>query len=176
MLSFFNKIVDVLNENNIPYMLSGSIAMGVYIVPRATRDFDFVIHLQPKDIDGFAANFKDGYYCNINSVKDAVKQQSLFNIIDHASGYKADFVILKNEDFRQEEFNRRVEMEYLGKSVYLVTVEDLLISKLIWIQVLQSAIQIQDIKNLAELDTLDWEYINKWIKELKLATFNLFNK
>lgn len=65
-------------------------------------------------------------------------------------------------------------MEYLGKSVYLVTVEDLLISKLIWIQVLQSAIQIQDIKNLAELDTLDWEYINKWVKELKLATFNLF--
>jgi len=176
MLSFFNKIVDVLNEHNIPYMLSGSIAMGVYIVPRATRDFDFVIHLQPKDIDGFVANFKDGYYCNINSVKDAVRQQSLFNIIDHASGYKADFVILKNEDFRQEEFNRRVEMEYFEKSVYLVTVEDLLISKLIWIQVLQSAIQIQDIKNLAELDTLDWEYINKWVKILKLATFNLLKK
>jgi len=176
MLSFFNKIVDVLSENNIPYMLSGSIAMGVYVIPRATRDFDFVVHLQPKDIDSFVSNFKEGYYCNINSVKDAVRQHSLFNIIDHKSGYKADFVILKNEDFRQEEFNRRVEMEYLGKSVYLVTVEDLLLSKLIWIQVLQSAIQIEDIKNLAELDTLDWEYINKWIKTLKLATFNLLKK
>ncbi|UKT64862.1 hypothetical protein [Pedobacter mucosus] len=176
MLAFFNKIVDVLNENNIPYMLSGSIAMGVYIVPRATRDFDFIIHLQPKDIDGFVANFTDGYYCNINSVKDAVKQRSLFNIIDHESGFKADFVILKNEVFRQEEFNRRVEMEYLGKSVYLVTVEDLFLSKLIWIQVLQSAIQIEDLKNIAELDTLDWEYINKWIITLKLATFNLFKK
>lgn len=76
MLSFFNKIVDVLNENNIPYMLSGSIAMGVYIVPRATRDFDFTIHLEPKDIDAFVSNFKDGYYCNINSIKDAVKHQS----------------------------------------------------------------------------------------------------
>ncbi|MCZ4223554.1 hypothetical protein [Pedobacter rhodius] len=174
MLSFFNKIVDVLNGNNIPYMLSGSIAMGVYIVPRATRDFDFIIHLQPKDVDAFVSNFQDGYYCNVNSVKDAIKQQSLFNIIDHASGYKADFVILKNEEFRQEEFNRRVEMEYFGKSVYLVTVEDLLISKLIWIQVLQSAIQVNDIKNLAELETLDWDYINKWVKILKLATFNLF--
>jgi len=174
MLSFFNKIVDVLNQNEIPYMLSGSIAMGVYIVPRATRDFDFIIHLQPKDIDAFVSNFKDGYYCNVNSVRDAVKHHSLFNIIDHASGYKADFVILKNEEFRQEEFSRRIEMEYFGKSVYLVTVEDLLISKLIWIQVLQSAIQIEDIRNLAELETLDWQYINKWIKILKLATFNLF--
>lgn len=174
MLSFFNKIVDVLNENNIPYMLSGSIAMGVYIVPRATRDFDFIIHLQPKDIDAFVSNFKDGYYCNINSVRDAVKHQSIFNIIDHASGYKADFVILKNDVFRQTEFTRRVEMEYFGKSVYLVTVEDLLISKLIWIQVLQSAVQIEDLKNLSELNTLDWDYINKWVKTLKLATFNLF--
>jgi len=174
MLSFFNKIVDVLNENNIPYMLSGSIAMGVYIVPRATRDFDFIIHLQPKDIDAFVSNFKDGYYCNINSIKDAVKHQSIFNIIDHASGYKADFVILKNDVFRQTEFTRRVEMEYFGKSVYLVTVEDLLISKLIWIQVLQSAVQIEDLKNLSELNTLDWDYINKWVKTLKLATFNLF--
>lgn len=77
--------------------------------------------------------------------------------------------------FRQTEFTRRVEMEYFGKSVYLVTVEDLLISKLIWIQVLQSAVQIEDLKNLSELNTLDWDYINKWVKTLKLATLTFSN-
>ena len=46
MIAFFQKITDVLNESNIPYMLSGSVAMSIYIVPRATRDFDFVIHLE----------------------------------------------------------------------------------------------------------------------------------
>jgi hypothetical protein len=48
MLKFFNIIIDVLTESNIPYMLSGSVAMSLYIVPRATRDFDFIIHLTPQ--------------------------------------------------------------------------------------------------------------------------------
>lgn len=133
MISFFHKIVDVLEESNIPYMLSGSVAMGVYILPRATRDFDFVVYLQPKDVENFVSNFQEGYYCNAEAVKDAVKKQSLFNIIDHSSAYKADFIILKNEDFRQLEFKRRVKMEYFDKTIYLVSVEDLFLSKLIWI-------------------------------------------
>jgi hypothetical protein len=157
-------------------MLSGSVAMGVYIVPRATRDFDFVVYLQSKDIDNFVSNFQEGYYCNSDAVKDAVKNLSLFNIIDHSSGYKADFVILKNEDFRQLEFKRRVKMEYFDKTIYLVSVEDLLLSKLIWIQELQSGVQMEDIKNLSQLETLDWNYINEWIKKLNLQTFNLIEK
>lgn len=44
-------------------MLSGSIAMGLYVIPRATRDLDFVIHLDVKNIDGFVNSFQDGYYC-----------------------------------------------------------------------------------------------------------------
>lgn len=176
MIKFFYKIIEVFKQENIPYMLSGSVAMGVYVLPRATRDFDFVIHLQPKHIEAFVAHFKDGYYCNINSVKDAVKQQSLFNIIDHESGYKADFVILKNQEFRQTEFKRKVIMEYFDKQIYLVSVEDLLLSKLIWIQQLQSALQMEDIRNLAQLDTIDWDYVNYWIHQLKLGTFNLLRK
>jgi len=31
-------------------MLSGSVALSVYTIPRSTRDFDFVIHLKLKDI------------------------------------------------------------------------------------------------------------------------------
>ncbi len=175
MISFFHKIVDVLDELNIPYMLSGSVAMGVYILPRATRDFDFVVYLQPRDVGEFVSNFQDGYYCNSNAVEDAVKHHSLFNIIDYASGYKADFVILKNEVYRQLEFKRRVKMEYFDKTIYLVSVEDLLLSKLIWIQELQSAIQMEDIRNLSKLETLDWLYINEWIKKLNLSTFDIID-
>lgn len=157
-------------------MLSGSVAMGVYILPRATRDFDFVVHLQAQDIDSFVANFQEGYYCSADAVKDAISYPGLFNIIDHSSGYKADFIILKNDEFRQVEFKRKVEMEYFDKIVYLVSAEDLLISKLIWIQEFQSAIQVEDIKNLCQLNTLDWEYIWQWVKKLKLSTFNLLQE
>jgi len=157
-------------------MLSGSIAMGVYVIPRATRDFDFIIQLKAEDIEGFIKNFETGYYCNPESVKDAVAKHSLFNIIDFESGYKADFVILKNETYRQTEFNRKIEVDYLGKQIYIVSCEDLLLSKLLWIQTLQSPIQMQDIKLLSEVNNLDWIYINLWIMTLKISTFNLFKK
>jgi hypothetical protein len=71
---------------------------------RATRDFDFIIHLEPKNIDRFILHFKDGYYCDKDAIQDAVNRRSMFNIIDHASGFKADFVVLKNEAYKT--FNR----------------------------------------------------------------------
>jgi hypothetical protein len=145
----------------------------LYIVPRATRDFDFIVHLQRKDIDRFVESFKEGYYCDKESIEDAVERRSMFNVIDHASGFKADFVVLKDEPFRQQEFSRRVPMEFYGKTIYVVSPEDLILSKLIWIQNYQSPIQIEDIKNLLLSDNLDRSYIEEWVKNLNLNTFDL---
>jgi hypothetical protein len=159
MVIFFQKIIDVLDQHNIPYMLSGSIAMGL------------------KNLDLFVDSFKDGYYCDKDGVREAIETSfKMFNIIDYASGYKADFIVLKNEAFREEEFSRRVQMEFYGKIIYVVSPEDLLISKLIWIQDLQSPVQMEDISNLIAFDGLDWTYIEKWINQLKLNTFDLLNK
>ena len=111
MLSFFQKITDVLDQYQIPYMLSGSIALGIYTVPRMTRDIDFVIHLEAKKLDLFVDSFKEGFYCDKDGIKDAiVGPVKMFNIIDHESGYKADFVVLKDDPYRQEEFSRRLQV------------------------------------------------------------------
>ena len=176
MVAFFEKIIGVLNESNIPYMLSGSVAMSIYIVPRATRDFDFVVHLETHNIDNFILHFKEGYYCDKDAIEDAVKRRSMFNIIDHASGFKADFVVLKNEAFRQEEFDRKKRVDFFGKTIYVVSPEDLLISKLIWIQDLQSSQQMEDIKNLTDIESLEWTYITKWVHKLNLNTFDLLRR
>ena len=177
MLSFFQKITDVLDQYQIPYMLSGSIALGLYTVPRMTRDIDFIIHLEAKNVDLFVNSFKDGFYCDRDAVKDAMEGPvKMFNIIDHATNYKADFVVLKDDPFRQEEFKRRLKVSYFGKTVYVVSPEDLLISKLIWIQDFQSAVQIEDIKSLVIVESLDWEYISKWVKQLNLRTFDVLNR
>ncbi|MEP7108989.1 MAG: hypothetical protein ABI760_13435 [Ferruginibacter sp.] len=173
MIPFFQKIIDVLNESRIPYMLSGSVAMGIHIVPRATRDFDFVVYMQLNQVTNFVEQFKEGYYCDEDAVKDAIKHNSMFNLIDFESHYKADFILMKEDDYGIEAFNRRIEMEYYGKNFFLITAEDLLISKIIWIQNIQSAVQMEDIKNLCRLDTIDWNYTNNWIKKLKLNAFNL---
>jgi hypothetical protein len=97
----------------------------------------------------------------------------MFNIIDHKSNYKADFIILKNEPFRQAEFDRRKKIQFLDTQVFIVSPEDLLLSKLIWIQEIQSSIQLSDIQLLLAYRNLDKVYIDKWVQELKLNTFGL---
>lgn len=48
-----HRISQILEENGIPYMLSGSVALGLYTVARTTRDIDIVIDLKESDIEKF---------------------------------------------------------------------------------------------------------------------------
>jgi hypothetical protein len=84
-------------------MLSGGVAMSIYTIPRHTQDFDFVVHLKEGDAAMLANHFKDGYYCDEEAVAEAIHFRSMFSIIDYQSGYKPDFIISKDEIYRQEE-------------------------------------------------------------------------
>lgn len=176
MFDFLRILIQFFDSNRIPYMLSGSVAMSTYVVPRFTRDFDFVINLKTEDVVNFTEQFNEGYYCNEDSVKQAVSQKGMFNIIDHESGYKADFIILKDEPYRQKEFSRKRLIDFMDMKLYIVSPEDLLLSKLIWIQEIQSSLQMEDIKMLSLLPGIDSVYIYRWINTLKLNTFDLLNE
>lgn len=176
MIDFLSRLIRFFEQYNIPYMLSGSVALSIYTMPRHTKDFDFVVHLNAGDAAIVAAYFKDGYYCDEDAVNEAIRYKSMFNIIDFQSGYKADFIVLKNEKYRQEEFLRRKQVDFMDMKIYVVSVEDLLISKIIWIQQLQSDIQKEDIKELSKTKTLDWAYVNNWVSSLKLNTFGLIKQ
>ncbi len=173
MISFLKVLIEYFDRNQIPYMLSGSVAMSIYSVPRFTRDFDFIVNLKPQDAKYLVEYFKEGYYCDEDAVNDAIANKGMFNIIDHESSYKADFIILKNMPYRVLEFERRIQVNFFDMKINLVSPEDLIISKIIWIQQIQSDIQKEDIKILLEMKELDRDYIKKWVKELKLNTFNL---
>jgi hypothetical protein len=171
--SLLQEVVTALNERKISYMLSGSLAMSAYTIPRMTRDIDIVIDLDIHAIESFLNIFSQNFYIHRPSIEEEIKRKGMFNVIDHRSGYKIDFVVKKNSPYREEEFERKRRSEVFGFETWLVSAEDLILSKLIWIQELQSEKQIEDIKNLLENNTLDLSYIKKWIKELNLETFNL---
>ncbi len=45
MIEFLKVLISYFNKNEISYILSGSVAMSIYALPRFTRDFDFIVHL-----------------------------------------------------------------------------------------------------------------------------------
>lgn len=143
MVSFFQNIVGFLNEEEIPYMLTGSMAMGIYTVARSTQDFDFVVHLNNGDVRKVVARFDKGYYCDEDAINDAIKRKSMFNVIEHATSFKADFILLKDNEYQQTAFGRRTKVPLLGTEAHVISGEDLILSKLIWIQRLQSGRQME---------------------------------
>lgn len=154
-------------------MLSGSVALSVYTVPRFTRDIDLVIELNIQDVETLTAIFSKGFYFHRPSVEEEVRRKGFFNVIDDSSGYKVDFVVRKQDPFRQMEFTRRRRDIVYGVEAWVVSVEDLILSKLLWIQDYQFSQQITDIEQLVADNSLDKSYLSHWIGQLKLNTFSL---
>ena len=157
-------------------MISGSLALNVYCIPRMTMDIDIVIELDPDNLNDFLEIFSRGYYLNEDTIKQEIKRKGMFNIIDHRSGLKIDFIIRKDTEYRKLEFSRRIRKLVDDIPVWMVSVEDLIISKLDWIQQLQSDKQINDIKMMLALPGIDRNYLISWSEKLKLDTFNLFKE
>jgi hypothetical protein len=176
MFDFLRVLIQFFDKHNIPYMLSGSMAMSTYLGPRYTRDFDFIVHLKPSDVLLLTDYFREGYYYDEDSIREAINRKSMFNIIDHKSNYKADFIILRDEEFERNKFERRSLVDFLELKIFVISPEDLLLSKLAWIQEIQSALQSEDIIQLSGINDLDWQYISSWIDKLKLNTFDLLKK
>jgi hypothetical protein len=168
----FIQVTSALEEREIPYMISGSMAMLVYAVSRTTRDLDIVIELTPVLLPSFFSIFNDRFYLRKDSITEEVKRTGMFNVIDQDTGLKVDFVVKKNTPYRVAEFKRRRRHQLFNHEAWFVSPEDLILSKLIWIQEVQSNRQMEDIQNLLALP-VDKNYINYWIQELQLATFNL---
>ena len=107
MFELLKEISEALEERGIPYMLSGSLAMSTYAIPRMTRDIDIVINLKLADIEKFSEIFEDGFYIYEEGIAEEVKRRGMFNVIDNESGGKIDFIIRKNTEFHLNEFERR---------------------------------------------------------------------
>ena len=76
MFDFLRVLIGFFEKQNISYMLSGSVAMSLYTQPRFTRDYDFVVNLKPEHINELLKNFKEGYYLNDVSVKEAIRKKA----------------------------------------------------------------------------------------------------
>jgi hypothetical protein len=148
-------------------------AMTLYTIPRMTRDIDIIIELNKEDIDMFYDIFAGHAYIDKLTVEEEVKRRGMFNVIDHRTGYKIDFMLKKFSEYREQEFERRQFTTTFGFPMWVVSLEDLILSKIIWIQEYQSERQIEDVKNLLRNDKADMAYIQVWCRKLSLNTFNL---
>ena len=169
-LEVLTLVASRLDAVRIPYMVSGSTAINVYAEPRMTRDIDIVVALQTGDIDTMATLFADDFYCDRDMIQQAVARQGMFNVIHTATVIKVDFIVRKDTPYRRVEFERRRPITVDGQTIWVVSPEDLVLSKLAWAKPSHSEVQLRDVRNLiACAADLDWPYVERWAKDLTVS-------
>ena len=166
-LDVLKLVAERLEQAGIAYMVSGSMALNYYAQPRLTRDIDLVVALRPTDTDRIVNLFTDDFYIDAEAVDNAIAHRGMFNAIHYEAVIKVDFIVRKDTPYRREEFARRHAVLIEGTTIWLVTAEDLLLSKLVWAAESRSEMQLNDTRNLImAVGELDWSYIEHWATEL----------
>ncbi len=168
-----DRLVRLLDGSHVPFMIAGSFASTAHGLPRTTQDLDVII--DPSDVqalDALVYSMSPGeYYVDADVARDALRRRSMFNVVDHASGWKIDFIVRKDRPFSREEFARRMPMPLLGVPVFIASPEDTVVAKLEWSQSSGgSERQRRDVAGiLATMGAqLDRAYVERWVSELDL--------
>lgn len=164
-LDIVREVSKRLDDAEIGYMLTGSMAMNYYAEPRMTRDIDMVVALEPDDAKRLVALFKSDYYVAREAVETSIRNYSMFNLIHNESVIKVDFIVRKQSAFRLNEFKRRQRIALRDFETWIVSLEDLILSKLFWAKDSHSDFQLRDVKNLITRGC-DRKYIEGWTHEL----------
>ena len=171
-LELLEKTIKSLEKGNIPYMLTGSLVSSFQGNPRSTHDIDIIISIKMDDISSIIEAFDSKrFYINRESVKEAIINNSQFNVLDTKEGEKIDFWILTGSDFDKSRFSRRQKDKFFDLEVYISAPEDTIIQKLLWAKLSGgSKKQYEDALSVYELQygKLDVEYMDSWSKELNL--------
>jgi len=77
---------------------------------------------------------------------------TMFNLIHNETVIKLAFIVLKNDQYRHEGFARRKLVTVGDFETWIVSREDLILSKLYWARDSKSELQLRDVKNLLIAD------------------------
>ena len=167
------KVVKILSKLNIPYLVTGGVAVLVWGRPRFTADIDLVVEIKREDLSKLQIALKqlspEGYI-DLDAMKDALLHQGEFNFIDGNSGMKVDFWVVTNSVFDQSRLKRRCLKKILDTEVYFTSPEDLILIKLKWYKESESSRQSEDVQSVIKItENIDLKYIEKMAALLGLS-------
>ncbi|RRR67620.1 MAG: hypothetical protein EI684_18710 [Candidatus Viridilinea halotolerans] len=171
-----NPVIDVLERLDVGHYIGGSVASITYGVPRSTMDVDIALQLTRRDIGAFVASLTAHYYIDGESVREAVSNQSSFNLIPLRGAVKLDLFVPERSPFMQSVFER---VRYVplapdaSRPYCLPSAEDIILLKLRWYALgnRTSSTQRGDVIGVlqTQAELLDLAYLRRWAAFLKLS-------
>lgn len=175
ILRTLTPIVDALEQLSIPYHIGGSVASSIYGEFRPTQDVDIVANMQLTHARPFVKLLEIDYYVVEDSVRDAIRRQSSFNLISNETFMKVDVFIPRRRAFDQDAVRslRRQPLMKGGREFVLASPENMVINKLEWYEMggQVSNRQWNDLLGILKQQgtNLDLAYLERWAATLGVS-------
>lgn len=172
-IELLRRLVEMFDELEIPYMVVGSFACGVYSEPRMTRDIDVVASLKYGDASELAEKFPTPeYYLSREAIGQAIRTNGQFNIIHPASGNKIDVMMTPDSAWGDRQMQRRQQREvFPDRNAYVARPEDIILSKMQYYKEGASEKHLRDITGMLKIspEEIDKGYVTEWASKLDVV-------
>lgn len=171
--SLIAPFISRLQRLGVPYMVTGSTAGILYGEPRLTHDVDIVVALAPRDARGFVEAFPDDQFdCPPLEVVIAETRRESgghCNVIDHATGFKADIYVACDE-LHAWGLERRHTIRVDDLEVAVAPIEYVIVRKFAYYREGRSAKHVRDIRGMVDVSAtaIDRPLLEGWIDRLGL--------
>lgn len=160
-----SDLAAILTARHYKFHLTGGLASSFYGEPRFTQDIDIVIRTAVgESLTQLVRDLSKKFIIDSHAVEDAVRRKSIFQALHEETMIKVDF---HTGEAIQGELDRSKSEEILpGLVVSLVTKEDAILSKLIWISK-GSDKSRHDVKAMLKRSSkTDFDYLNTQARKL----------
>lgn len=168
------KVIEVLDEIKIQYMVTGSFVSSLQGHPRSTHDIDIVVAIHKSGIKKLVEAFPPpDFYLDEKSIIKAITNKKMFNLIHVTEGDKVDFWVFTGDPFDESRFSRRITEEVIGLKIQVSSPEDTILAKLKWAKLSGgSEKQYTDALRVYEIQhkKLSMEYLESWVKKLNVGS------
>ncbi|MEM1082684.1 MAG: hypothetical protein AAGI48_01060 [Verrucomicrobiota bacterium] len=150
-----------LEDLELRYMVSGSVAAIFYGEPRLTNDVDIILMLAARDARRIADSFpNEEFYCppaDVIALELSREQRGHFNLIHHETGFKADLYLIRNDPLHLWAIRHTLVTKLDDDVIRFAPPEYVIIRKLQFFREGQSAKHLRDISRMLASMEPEWD-------------------
>ena len=163
-------LIDVLERLGVAWYVGGSVASTVHGRFRATNDVGVIAALREEHANQLHVALEADHYVDEESIRDAVRHRSSFNLVHFGTGLKIDVFVAADSEY-EAGVRARLVSEPIGdarspRRLWIASAEDTILAKLAWYRRGGgiSERQWRDVQGVIELrgTDLDVVYLNRW--------------